>query len=149
MFDYFKRFGDKKLNATDVDVIFEEKRGHNYRRLERYLTAIVNKPIDARAAKLTHLSPFSIGCKSKSDEPVLAIADLVAYSLHKAFCSENNKLKLTEQRYLRELKKKFYASEQTSEIANHGIKFIKGPVEMGLSGDDMGFAMKFYRKLDN
>ena len=32
------------------------------------------------------------------------------------------------------------------QIANWGIKYVKGPLEMGLKGDDLKFAMKMYRK---
>jgi len=136
------------LGSADIEILFEEKRGHDYQRLAHYLGAIANKPIDSRAAKLYHLSPFIINAKNKADEPALAVADLIAYALHKSFCSENNRLRLTEQRYLREIKSNFYKHPQNSQIANHGIKFIKGPVAMGLSGEEMSFAMKFYNKSD-
>lgn len=139
----------KNLDASNIDIIFEEKRGHDYRRLGRYLTAIANRPMNSRAAKLAHLIPFQIGHKTKLDEPALSVSDAVAYALHKAFCSENNKLNLTEQRYLRELKSKFHRCPDTGQIANFGVKFIKGPVDMGLQGADGDFAMKFYAKTAN
>lgn len=136
----------KNFDASSVDIIFEEKRGHDYSRMGRYLTAIAKTPIDKRAAKLEHLTPFQIGHRTKMDEPALSIADVVAYALHKGFCSENNKLNLTEQRYLRELKSKFYSCPNSGQIANFGIKFIKGPVGMGLQDAERNFAMKFYAK---
>jgi len=83
---------------------------------------------------------------TRDEEPLLAIADNVAYALHKAFCSENNRLNITEQRYLRELKAKFCSCEKTSKIANFGVKFIKGPIAMGFSGGDLKFALKFYQE---
>jgi hypothetical protein len=140
--------GENKLSSDDIKVVFEEKRGHDYRRMERYLRTISDKPIDSRAAKLAHLRPFIINSASKSDEPLLAFADLVAYSLHKSFSSENNKLRITEQRYLREIKHKFYKHPKTKQIANNGIKFIKGPMSMGLGSSDFQFAMKFYSKVE-
>lgn len=139
---------DKGVTSEDVHILFEKKRGHDYSRLGRYLKAIAAKPIDSRAAKLAHLAPYQIDAKTKDEESILALADAVAYTLHKAFCSENNKLGLTEQRYLRELKGKFHSCDQTGKIANHGIKFIKGPVEMGLKADEFAFAMKFYSKAE-
>ncbi|MCI5095505.1 MAG: hypothetical protein MRY77_04260 [Rhodobacteraceae bacterium] len=139
-------FGSKGYGPSSVAVAFEKKRGHDYQRLHRYLTTISSKPIDPRAAKLVHLFPNVIEAKTKEEEPLLAISDCTAYALHKAFCSENNKLKLTEQRYLREMKSKFCSDEQTGQIANHGIKFIKGPVAMGLTGPDLKFAQKLYSK---
>lgn len=141
-----KYAGENDLSARDIAIIFEKKRGHDYRRMERYLKAISDKPIDNRAAKLANLAPFVIEAKTKEEESLLALADATAYSLHKAFCSENNRLKLTEQRYLRELKSKFCKSKETDQIANHGIKFIKGPLAMGLFGEDRRFALKFYQK---
>lgn len=150
MFELVAAFiGSKQLSASDVAIVFEKKRGHDYARLNRYLETISQKPIDPRAAKLAHLFPNTIEAKSKAEEPLLAIADCVAYSLFKAFCSENNKLKLTEQRYLRELKHRFCSCERTGQIANVGIKFIKGPHAMGLTGRDRQFAMKFYKKSKN
>jgi Protein of unknown function (DUF3800) len=136
---------EKKISSEDISIVFEKKRGHDYGRLERYLKAIADKPQDPRAAKLTYLQPFSIDAKEKDEEPLLALADLVAYSLHKAFCSENNRLRLTEQRYLREIKGKFFCCKDSLKIANFGIKFVKGPVSMGLAGKDLDFAMKFYK----
>ncbi|SHI45528.1 Protein of unknown function [Ruegeria lacuscaerulensis ITI-1157] len=138
--------GLQRWTASEVAIVFEKKRGHDYARLYRYLKKIGEKPIDPRAAKLLNLFPNVIDAKTKEDEPLLAVADCIAYSLHRAFCSENNKLKLTEQRYLRELKPKFSKCERTGQIANHGIKFIKGPIAMGLKGSDLKFAQKFYEK---
>ncbi len=138
--------GLQKWAASEVAIVFEKKRGHDYARLYRYLKKIGEKPIDPRAAKILHLLPNVIDAKTKEDEPLLAVADCIAYSLHKAFCSENNRLKLTEQRYLRELKPKFSTCKHTGQIANHGIKFIKGPFAMGLKGSDLKFAQKFYDK---
>lgn len=137
---YFERHG---FSGNDVDILFEEKRGHDYTRLSRYLERISNNPIDQRARKLAHLSPFVISAKPKHEEPTLAIADTVAYSLYRAF-SNDNKLKLTEQRFLHAIKRKFACSENSGKIANYGIKFVKGPVEMGLTGDEYKFANKFY-----
>ncbi|WP_299938281.1 DUF3800 domain-containing protein [uncultured Pelagimonas sp.] len=134
------------IKSSDISIVFEEKRGHDYQRQARYLNAVANKPIDKRAAKLNHLSPFIIDAKPKDAEPLLAIADCVAYGLHKAICSENNRLQLTEQRYLRELKGKFYKCPETGKIANHGIKFIKGPYQMALKGSHLEFVLKFYRE---
>ena len=135
---------EKSIPGSDVKIVFEHKRGHDYERLSRYLRSIAEKPIDRRAAKLAHLSPFQLEAKTKEEEPLLALADCAAYALHKAFCSENNRLGITEQRYLREIKDKFWADPERGKIANFGLKFVKGPISMGLSGNDLKFAMKFY-----
>ncbi|SLN73209.1 hypothetical protein ROG8370_03588 [Roseovarius gaetbuli] len=50
----------KGISSTDISIVFERKRGHDYGRLGRYLKAISDKPIHPKAAKLSYLSPFAI-----------------------------------------------------------------------------------------
>lgn len=86
LFELVANYASKnKLDAGDIDIVFEAKRGHDYARLGRYLTTIAEKPIDRRAAKLEHLKPFQIGFKTKEEETALSLADIAAYSLHKSF----------------------------------------------------------------
>ena len=102
--------------------------------------------MDRRAALLQYLDPLIIDAKPKEDEPCLFLADLIAYSLYRSFYPEGNRLKISEQRYLRELIPILEKCPDTEMIANSGIKFIKGLVNLGLEQREYNFAMKFYRK---
>ena len=138
---------EHKYKSDNLSVVFE-KRNHDYDRMRRYIKAIREKPIDARARFLQNIDPLSILAISKRDEDLLALGDLVAYALYQSvnICLQNHEV--PEQRYIREIKSKFWKNPSTGQIANFGIKYIKGPIQMGLSGEELKFAMKFYNKMD-
>lgn len=134
---------ENDIGSNCLSVVFEEKR-HNYQRLRSYIQRVRSSPIDRRAAYLAHIDPLSITAQGKSDEDLLAIADLVAFSLHQSVNTSKSNLGIGEQRYIRELERKFWRCSESGKVANFGMKYIKGPVTMGLSGSELAFAMKMY-----
>jgi len=134
-----------KYNSDQLSIVFEEKR-HDYQRLRNFLSAIKRTPLDNRAAYLQRIDPLSITAEAKKDEKLLALADLVAFSLYQSVTETKTNYLMPEQRYLREIKSKFWADPATGKIAGYGIKFIKGPYEMKLTGETLQMALKFYNK---
>jgi len=136
---------DEKIGSDQLSVVFEKKT-HDYQRLRNYVRQIGTTPFDRRANYLSRIDPLSIRAEGKKEEPLLGLADLASFSIYQAFAETKSNFSIPEQRYLREIKEKFWKNPETGQIANHGIKFIKGPVNMKLSGKTSDFVMKFYRK---
>lgn len=136
------------VKSEDVSIVFERK-NHDYQRLRSYISAIRKSPKDRRAAFLQSIDPFGITDRSKDEEPLLALADLVAFATFQSVNESQRNYGLPEERYMRELKKRFWRCPDTGQVAHFGLKYIKGPVTMGLSGQTMSFAMKAYQKKDS
>ncbi len=134
----------KGIGASDLSIVFEKK-NHNYERLRRYLKAIQEKPIDDRAIHLKKIDSLSISAETKSREPLLALADLVAFSAHATVNKTTENFSIPEQRYFRELKNRFWKNDK-GKIANFGVKYIRGPFAMGLTGNELSFALKLYKE---
>ena len=124
------------IEPSHLSIVFEKKR-HNYERLRSYIRTIQARPVDARARFLQRIDSLSITAQGKADEPLLALADVTAYSLYQCFNETLTNYGLPEQRYFREIKSKFWSDPETGVVANKGIKFIKGPVDMGLTGQTL------------
>jgi hypothetical protein len=136
---------EEDIGSDQMSVVFEEKK-HNYQRLRSYIKAIGKTPFDERANPMSRLDPLCIRAEGKKDEVLLALADLTSFAIYQSVTETKSNFMTPEQRYLRELKDKFWKNPVTGQIANHGLKFIKGPKEMELKGETFKFVMKFYRK---
>lgn len=132
-------------SSDQLSVIFDKK-NHDYQRLRNFVSAIRKAPIDDRAKYMSAIDPLGITALAKKDEILLSLADLSAFSLYQSVTQTKTNFFLPEQRYLIELKEKFWKNPEISQVANHGIKYIKGPYSMGLQGDALRLAKKFYRK---
>lgn len=117
--------GKHGISRESVSVVFEEREGHDYQRLRAYIRTIIRNPIDHRARALAHIDPLSITSAGKRADPLFGFADLTAYSAYQAVNFSATNFELGEQRYLRELEKKFYADPATGCIADHGLKMMK------------------------
>lgn len=132
-------------SSDQLSVIFEKK-NHDYQRLRNFVSTVRRTPIDDRAKYLSAIDPLGITAVAKKDEILLSLADLAAFSLYQSVSQTKSNFFLPEQRYLIELKEKFWRNPETNQVANHGIKYIKGPYAMGLQNDALSLARKFYRK---
>lgn len=132
-------------SSDQLSVVFEKKT-HDYQRMRNFVGTIRNTPFDKRAKFLERVDPLSIQAEAKKDEALLSLADLTAFSIYQSVTQTKTNYMLPEQRYLKELKDKFWKDPKTGQVANHGLKYIKGPYEMRLQGDALKLAMKFYRK---
>ena len=70
---------------------------------------------------LKYIDEDSIISKKKEEEPLLEIADFIAHSLQRCCDHYDAEFNITEDRYLRELKNKFYYWE-SGRILFAGIK---------------------------
>ncbi|WP_375551573.1 DUF3800 domain-containing protein [Rhodophyticola porphyridii] len=136
--------GQHTIPASKFSIVFESKK-HNYQRLRAYIRSIRKNPIDRRAVALNNIDPLSITDKSKSQEELLSIADLVAFSLFQSVNESKSNFGVPEERYLRELLRIFHREPKSGKVANFGIKYVKGPRAMNLSGQTLEFAQKQYK----
>ena len=134
-------------SSSQLSIIFEKKR-HDYQRMRNFVGTIRKTPFDDRANYLAYVDPRSIRAEAKNDEKLLSLADLTAFSIYQSVTQSKTNFMLPEQRYLRELKDKFWKNPKTEQVANHGLKYIKGPYAMNLNGDALKLAQKFYRKVE-
>lgn len=80
---------------------------------------------------LNYISENAIISKKKEEEPLLEIADFIAHALQRCCNHYDAELNITEDRYLRELKNKFYYWEN-GRILFAGIKPIHNLTQLGL-----------------
>ncbi len=134
------------FGSDQLSIVFEEKK-HDYQAMRNFVRTIRDKPMDVRAKYLQRIDPLSITATAKKDDILLSLADLAAFSIYQSVNITKTNFGIPEQRYLRELKSSFWCDPNTKQIANFGIKFIKGPIQMNLTPENKRFIMKFYRKV--
>lgn len=137
--------GGNNIPSSAVRVVYERK-NHDYQRLRSYLSRIRRTPMDRRAVALLNIDPLSITAQSKSELPILSYADLTAFSIFQSVNESQSNYGIPEERYIRELLPRFHRNPETGAVANFGIKYIKGPKGMGLSGNVKKFVEKQYRE---
>lgn len=114
------------IDPEELDIIFEKRNSHNYEKLRRYIGAIKKNPIDPRSAfYLQPILPDKITAQPKTADPLLCYADLVAFSVSAAINASAANFGVPEQRYLRELKSKFFADKGSGAIGEFGLKVFK------------------------
>ncbi|GHA60569.1 hypothetical protein GCM10008927_27630 [Amylibacter ulvae] len=137
----------EKIASEDISIKFEKMRGHNYSQMRKYLSIVREHPKDKNAALLKHIEPFSIEALDKSDEELLSIADLVAYSCYQMVNYSPANFYTPEQRYFRELKNKFWKDKDTGGIANFGLNIFKGPRQLKLDECEEQYFLKLYNRV--
>lgn len=139
--------GKHGIASSHVSIVYERK-NHDYQRLHSYIKRIRDTPMDRRAVALSNIDPLSITAQTKSQLPILSFADLTAFALFQSVNESKSNYGVPEERYLRELLRKFHRDPETGIVANYGIKYIKAPRGMGLSGQVKRFVEKQYRKIN-
>ncbi|WP_321364343.1 DUF3800 domain-containing protein [uncultured Celeribacter sp.] len=135
------------IKAKDIRIVFEKKGKHNYTRLRNFISTVRGdqNPKYESSKVLEYIDPQKIEALEKKEEPLLCLADLVAHAIFVSFSETRTNFGIPEQRYFREIKPKFWHEPDTGKVANWGIKFIKGPVNMGLKGETRKMVDKLYR----
>jgi hypothetical protein len=114
------------IKGSDVQIIFEEREGHDYGKLRNYLHTIKRTPHDARLGfYLGPIKPDMIDCSPKAENDLLCFPDLVAFSVAAALNASAANFGVPEQRYLRELKNKFFCDQESNAIGEFGLKIFK------------------------
>ncbi|PTQ75631.1 DUF3800 domain-containing protein [Celeribacter persicus] len=139
-----------KLNAIkpkDICIVFEKKGKHNYERLRNFISKVRSDPHPKyeNSKTLLNIDPQLIEAVGKNDDELLSLADLVAHALFVSLSETKTNFGIPEQRYFREIKPKFWCDPVTGQIANWGLKFIKGPVNMSLKGETSKMVNKLYK----
>lgn len=120
---------EHQLERHEVEIIFEQAR-FNYAKLRNYISVCQDNPIGKselqlkRVKYLNNLSSQSIKTKTKEEESLLQIPDLVAHALYKCVDLSNGCYLITEPRYLSEIANRFYGDKQNKLIVGKGLKPI-------------------------
>ncbi len=113
-------------------IIFEHKENAEYQKMKNLIYyAKYNSSRTWATKTLNYISENAIISKKKEEEPLLEIADFIAHALQRCCNHYDAELNITEDRYLRELKNKFYYWEN-GRILFAGIKPIHNLTQLGL-----------------
>lgn len=130
-----------ELNNCIVDqIIFEKKNGHNYDQMRNFIRSVRDNPIYTPSRNLIHLNISKLREKTKAEEPLLKIADAISNSLFSS-CTPNI-YDLTEHRYIKEMKSKFFCSD-TGQILDYGLKIVPSLNALQISASDLAFLRSF------
>lgn len=114
------------IDSEDVRIVFEDRANHDYQKLRNYLKMIKRNPLDPRLGHyLGPIDPDKIVSEEKSANELLCYADLVAYSVAAAINASASNFGVPEERYLRELKSKFFCEKETGAVGDFGLKLFK------------------------
>lgn len=124
----------EKIGEEQLTVLFEEG-NFDYTRLRGLIAKCRKKPMHHETKNLKNVSPASIKCRAKADEPLLQAADLVAHALYR--CVEKNKgnLWILETRYVQELRGKFFSDKSTHKVTGFGVKAVHNLIDIKLASE--------------
>lgn len=120
-------------SIVDPKIVFE-RRNHDYDAMIRYVGKVKDNPLDPEARYLENINPYAIVSRSKSEEDLLRVADLVSHALYCCVNKTPDNFGITETRYLRELAKRF-AVDDKGKVLGTGIKPIHSLVDLNLDSD--------------
>ena len=130
------------INKSEIDICFEEGPVIT-RQLAALIRACQQKPVRPFSKYLQYIDASKIQTKSKADEPILQIADLVAHSLFACADKTNANYLIPEPRYLIELRRRFYRCPKTSKVEGFGVKPIHTLSKVGLDQDIVSIIQRF------
>lgn len=136
---------ERQIAPSEISVIFEEIRGHDYDVMKRYLRKIQLNPEHENAKRLSGIDIARISAAPKSDEPLLQIPDYVAHSVFSAITPGPTNFGLPEQRYLREISMKFPTAGDPPCRENYSINVIKWPSSFSFEASTERYFQKFVR----
>lgn len=101
--------------------------------LKKYIKTIQNNPMHKNAQYLINLDCDRISAKSKKEDKLLQIPDLVAHAIYRCVNANVSNYNICEPRYLNELRRRFYKEEQSKKIEGWGIKYVHTLDDLGLT----------------
>lgn len=117
---------ENEVQPDQMDIVFEKRDGHDYEKLRNYIRKVQRNPHDPRLGHfLAPIVPSRIVAVGKKEEDLLEFADLVAFSVSAAVTPSKANFGMPEQRYIRELKGKFFRDKETGVIGDFGLKIFK------------------------
>lgn len=124
---YLIRF---EVSDKDFSVILES-RNHDYGKMIRCLDKVRANPHHRESRHLRVLNPCGITHRSKDEEPLLKIADLVAHSVYQCVNKSESNHFIPEYRYFEELSIRFGADD-AGKVLGAGLKPIHSVEELEL-----------------
>lgn len=113
-------FAAENVAVDNHQIIFEEIANFPYSQMRNFIATVRNNPYHSTACLLEYINPDAIMSQKKDEQPLLALADCVAYSLHKSVQDWKG---VYEPRYLVELRRRIHCDSE-KVIKRNGIKFI-------------------------
>ena len=125
---------ERQIDKDELDIVFENA-NCDYERLKNLIRACQRNPQHSNTAKLKFINVDKFLIKSKKDEPLLEIADLVAHSLYKCVDKQPKNYYIPEPRYLQELSPRFFGNFSNNKVINYGIYCVHSTAELDLDSD--------------
>lgn len=111
------------IPPENLDIVFE-KGNFDYNKMQVLLRKCQQNPTHPMTARLTHIKVSNIAVKTKNEEPLLQMADLVAHALYKCVDKQDKNHFIVEPRYLRELSPRFFGNPKTQAVAGAGLYLV-------------------------
>ena len=111
------------IPPENLDIIFE-KGNFDYGRMKNLLRKCQRNPAHSMTARLRYIKVDNISVKTKLEEPLLQMADLVAHALYKCVDKQDKNHFITEPRYLRELSPRFFGDPTTQTVSGAGLYLV-------------------------
>lgn len=124
----------QKIAPENLEIIFE-KANQNYRSMLNLLEKCQSNPLHKNTRLLKNIDLTKIKVKSKSEEPLLQLADLVSHALYRCVDKAENNHNITESRYLRELSPIFFGNPDTNMIEGAGLYCVHSINDLNLDLD--------------
>ena len=116
---------NRDIDAAELDIYFE--RGpFDYDALCNYVRYCQQDPIYPRNRLLQHIEAHRIRTRTKDEEPLFQVSDLVAHALFKTVDINDRYYQIPEPQYFIELHKRFYHHPKTLRLNEYGFKAING-----------------------
>ncbi|WP_296764840.1 DUF3800 domain-containing protein [Sediminimonas sp.] len=109
-----------RYSENNISICFEEG-NFDYAALRGLIHRCRENPIRTNTKLLKHINPDSIVSKSKSDEPLLQVADLVAHALFRCVDDSPATYGIRETRYLAEMQNRFFSDVKSRKILGYGV----------------------------
>ena len=119
------------IPPENLDIVFE-KGNFDYDRMKVLLRKCQQNPAHPMTARLRHIKISNIAVKSKGEEPLLQMADLVAHALYKCVDKQDKNFFITEPRYLRDLSPGFFGDPKTQAVAGAGLYLVHKMSDLNL-----------------
>lgn len=119
------------IPPENLDIVFE-KGNFDYDRMQVLLRKCQQNPARSMTARLRHIQVSNIAVKTKDEEPLLQMADLVAHALYKCVDKQDKNHFIAEPRYLRELSPRFFGNPKTQAVAGAGLYLVHKMSDLNL-----------------
>jgi len=123
-----------KFPPNDLEIVFE-KANVDYVRMKSLIHLCQKNPHRPNTKRLRAIDAQNIIAKSKEQEPLLQIADLVAHALYKCVDKTSANAHVTEPRYVKELQSRFFGHPETNSVVDGGLFCVHQPWQLQLDRD--------------